>query len=117
MEPEMSKKGVWVLVGVGLVVSLFLAGFVSFYASSEPDGLEKVAEEQGFLATAQDSANATLPTADYGIAGVDSERLSGGLAGVLGIVVMAVIGFGLFWLLGRSKKATAEKQGVDQESA
>ena len=39
------------------------------------------------------------------------------LLGVLGIVVMAVIGFGLFWLLGRSKKATAEKQGVEQESA
>ena len=113
----MSKRSVWVLVGVGIAISLFLAGFVSFYASSEPDGLVKVAEDQGFLATAQDSAAAALPTAGYGIAGIDSEHLSGGLAGVLGVVVIAVIGFGLFWLLGRSKKATAEKQGVDQESA
>lgn len=113
----MTKKSIWMLVGVGIVISLFVAGFVSFYASSQPDGLEKVAEDQGFLATAQDSANATLPTADYGIAGVDSARLSGGLAGVLGVLVMAVIGFGLFWLLGRSKKPTAAKQGADQASA
>ena len=101
------------LVGAGLVICLFLAGFVSFYASSAPDGLEKVAEDQGFMTTAQDAANATLPTADYGIAGIGSERLSGGLAGVLGVLVMAVIGFGLFWLLGRSKKSATAKQGGD----
>ncbi len=52
------KRSVWVVIGVGIVVSLFIAGFVSFYASSSPDGLEKVAEDQGFIETAQDSANA-----------------------------------------------------------
>lgn len=101
------------LVGAGMVICLFLAGFVSFYASSAPDGLEKVAEDQGLMTTAQDSANATLPTADYGIAGVGSERLSGGLAGVLGVLVMAVIGFGLFWFLGRSKKSATVEKGAD----
>ncbi len=65
-------------------MSLVIAGFVSYYASSEPDGLEKVAGDQGFIDAAQDSANAALPTADYGIAGVESERLSVGLAGILG---------------------------------
>ena len=38
----------------GFVVSLFLAGVVSFYASSDPDGLEKVAEDIGFIETAED---------------------------------------------------------------
>ena len=33
----------------GFIVSLFLAGVVSFYASSSPDGLEKVAEDIGFI--------------------------------------------------------------------
>jgi hypothetical protein len=33
------KKSVWITVGAGLSISLLVAGFVSFYASSEPDGL------------------------------------------------------------------------------
>lgn len=96
----------WVIV-VGVAISLVLAGFVSFYASSSPDGLEKVAEEHGFIDQAQDSANASVPTADYGIAGIDNERLSAGLAGVLGVVVIALLAFGLFALITRGKKHNA----------
>jgi hypothetical protein len=102
------KKGVAIIVIVGMVLSLGVAGILSYYASSEPDGLEKVAEDQGFLETAQDSANATLPTADYGIEGVESERLSVGLAGILGVAVMALVAFGLFWLLARGKKPSQD---------
>src|SRR3546814_8212288 len=63
-----------------LVVSLLLAGVASFYASSHPDGLEHVAEKTGFLDSGEDSATADSPLADYGVEGVDNERLSGGLA-------------------------------------
>jgi hypothetical protein len=73
-----------------------LAGVVSFYASSSPDGLEKVAEDEGFLETAKDSAVANSPLADYGVSGVDSERLSVGLAGVIGIVVTAIVAMLVF---------------------
>ncbi len=104
----MTKKSVWILVFAGIVISLFIAGFVSYYASSSPDGLEKVAGDQGFLASATDSANAGLPTAGYGIEGVDSERLSVGLAGILGVVVIAIVAFGLFYFLGRGKKESAD---------
>ncbi len=104
----MTKKSAWTLVFAGIVISLFIAGFVSYYASSAPDGLEKVAGDQGFLASATDSANAGLPTAGYGIEGVDSERLSVGLAGILGVVVIAIVAFGLFYFLGRGKKESAD---------
>ena len=103
----MSKRGIGAIIAVGVLLSLVLAGVVSFYASSEPDGLNKVAADHGFDQFAQDSANASLPTAGYDIAGIDNERLSGGLAGVLGVVVVLAIGFGLFWLIGRGKKPTA----------
>lgn len=106
----MNRKALWTLIFVGLMVSLIIAGFVSFYASPNPDGLEKVAEDSGFIESATDSANANLPTADYGIAGVEDERLSVGLAGVLGVVVMAVLAFGLFYWLGRGKKTSASAQ-------
>ena len=36
----------------GILVSIIVAGFISYYASSSPDGLEKVAEDKGFLDTA-----------------------------------------------------------------
>jgi len=93
------------LVTVGLALSLLLAGGLSFYASSHPDGLEKVAGDVGFLDTAKDSSVADLPLADYGVAGVDNERLSVGLAGVIGVAATAAVSFTLFYGLRRFSKS------------
>ena len=91
----------------GLVVSLILAGVVSFYASSNPDGLEKVAEDIGFIETAKENTNADGVLADYGVKGVDNERLSVGAAGVIGVIATGVISTGLFMLVRR--KSGTEK--------
>jgi hypothetical protein len=92
------------LVVTGLAVSLVLAGGVSYYASSQPDGLEKVAGDIGFLDSAKESAVEDGPLAGYGVAGVDNERISGGLAGVIGVSSTAAVSFGLFYALRRFKK-------------
>lgn len=81
------------------IAALSLAGGLSYYASSSPDGLEKVAEDEGFLESAEDSALSNSPLADYGLAGLDSERLSVGIAGVIGVVVTAIIALALFTLI------------------
>lgn len=81
------------------IAALSLAGGLSFYASSSPDGLEKVAEDEGFLESAEDSALSNSPLADYGLAGLDSERLSVGIAGVIGVVVTAIVALALFSLI------------------
>ena len=86
---------------VALVVSLLVAGVASYYASAHPDGLEYVAEQTGFIDQAEDSATADSPLADYQTAGVDDARLSGGLAGIIGVVVMLSLSTGLFWLIRR----------------
>ena len=62
---------------------------MSFYASARPDGLERVAADKGFVERAQDHALADAPLAGYEVHGVDDARLSGGLAGVVGVVVIA----------------------------
>ena len=85
----------------GFVASFFLAGVVSFYASSHPDGLEKVAQDIGFSETAKEHANANGALADYGIKGVDNSRLSTGLAGILGVIATGVASTGLFMLVRR----------------
>ncbi|MFE2277228.1 energy-coupling factor ABC transporter permease [Streptomyces sp. NPDC059454] len=95
-----SRRKVWI---TGLVTSLVLAGFVSFYASANPDGLEKVATDHGMDEKAEEHATAGSPLADYGVEDVDDARLSGGLAGVIGVGVTAVAGTGVFWAVRRRR--------------
>lgn len=72
-------------VGAGLVVAAALAFFVAPEASGDPDGLERVAIDEGFVDEADDHALADSPVADYTVEGVDDERLGTGLAGLLGV--------------------------------
>ncbi len=95
------------LLSAGFAVSLFIAGFASYYASSSPDGLEKVAEDIGFIETAKENTNADTTLADYGVKGVDNERLSTGTAGVIGVLATAGVSTGLFLVLRR--RSGAEK--------
>lgn len=82
------------------VVSLLVAGVLALFASSQPDGLERVAIDTGFANSAQDSAVADSPLADYTLAGGDS-RAHSAAAGVAGVALMAAVAFGVFGLLGR----------------
>ena len=90
-----------------VIASAILAGGVSFYASSSPDGLEKVAEDVGFLETAKNHTFGDFTLADYGIAGFENARLSVGLAGLIGVGATALLAMSLFKLI--RKKAPSEK--------
>ena len=68
---------------VGLAVALLLAGVVSYYASSSPDGLEFVAEKLGFMDAAADHLAESSPLADYELAGIENERAAVGMAGIV----------------------------------
>lgn len=81
-----------VFVIAGLFTAFVLAGFVSGYASSKPDGLEKVAADEGFADQADDHAFADWPLAGYAVSGIDDERLAGGVAGVIGVTITFVVG-------------------------
>jgi cobalt/nickel transport protein len=89
---------------IGFIVSLFLAGVVSFYASSSPDGLEKVAEDIGFIETAKDHSNADGALADYSVKGIENERTSVGVAGIIGVIGTAVVAGVGFKLIARKPK-------------
>jgi cobalt/nickel transport system permease protein len=104
-----STRKVW---ATGLVASLVLAGFVSFYASASPDGLEKVAADHGIDRKAEDHAVAGSPLADYGVKDVDDARLSGGLAGVIGVGVTVVAGSAVFWAVRRRRSASVSPADV-----
>lgn len=93
---------------VFLLAALVIAGFVSYYASGHPDGLEYVAHATGFSDTAKDHAASDSPFADYGVSGVHNERLSGALAGVIGVGVTLFLAGGLALLLRRRTRTPQE---------
>ncbi|MFC9703270.1 energy-coupling factor ABC transporter permease [Streptomyces sp. NPDC056943] len=100
-----SPKKLWI---GGVVTALVLAGFVSFYASASPDGLEKVAADKGIDAKVEEHAAAGSPLADYGVKDVDNARLSGGLAGAIGVGVTLAVGTGAFWVV-RGRRRTGQE--------
>ncbi|MBW8796169.1 MAG: energy-coupling factor ABC transporter permease [Streptomyces sp.] len=95
-----SRRALWIS---GLATSLVLAGFVSHYASASPDGLEKVAHDHGFDTKTKEHASAGSPLADYGVEDVSDARLSGGLAGVIGVGTTVVAGSAVFWAVRRRR--------------
>jgi hypothetical protein len=105
----------------GLLVTLLLAGFGSYYASSSPDGLARVAADKG-MNTGQDKgpnnpvakgaqthSASDSPLAGYSVRGVGSQRLSGGLASVAGV--------GLTFLLAGAITVAVRRRGTDPEQA
>jgi cobalt/nickel transport system permease protein len=80
--------------GVTVVGLLFAVGaaLVSPLASGDPDGLERVAEDQGFLDRALDAPYAILP--DYTIPGIDGS-ISTILSGVIGVVLVFALIYGI----------------------
>lgn len=102
------------LMIAGLVVALLLAGVASFYASSNPDGLERVAEQAGFLDTAEENPNADGPFADYATDGVDNARMSGGLAGVVGALTVLLLAGGLAFVVRRRARSDGRQDAEDR---
>lgn len=85
-------------IAVGLLLALVVA-LLSPIASPSPDGLERVAEDQGFIEAAEDAPYEILP--DYTVPFIENEVLTTIAAGVIGVVIVAGIGFGVARLAGR----------------
>ncbi|MFC6067826.1 energy-coupling factor ABC transporter permease [Streptomyces ochraceiscleroticus] len=97
-----STKRVWL---AGVAAALVCAGGVSYYASASPDGLEKVAHDQGIDKQAKDHAAKDSPLADYSVKDITDARLSGGLAGVIGVGATLAVGTGVFVVVRRRRDA------------
>jgi hypothetical protein len=82
-------------VAAALVISSLVVVAAALFASGDPDGLERVAEETGFSGAAEGSPFSVI--ADYVFPGVDGP-LATIFAGLIGVAVL----FGVVWLLGRT---------------
>jgi cobalt/nickel transport protein len=92
------KKNIKTFVFISLIISLILAIFISPLASPWPDGLEKVAEDKGFIKEAlEEGIWKFSPIPDYAFPGVGSEIVATALAGLIGTLITTAIG----WLIAR----------------
>ncbi|KOP22733.1 cobalt transporter [Hapalosiphon sp. MRB220] len=87
---ERQLKG-WVIPVVSI---LLISGLLSLVASAWPDGLERVAENLGFINLAEEvRVIVPTPLADYGIEGLGSIGTS--IAGIIGSIVCFGVAFGI----------------------
>jgi cobalt/nickel transport protein len=87
---------------IGILIILIIAMALSLVASSFPDGLEKVAENYGFI----DRAVEVLPEGfflipDYAFGGIENEYWQTSLAGFFGVLIILAI-FAMVYLIYRA---------------
>jgi hypothetical protein len=93
------KRKWWI---VGLLIALAVT-LISPLASAWPDGLERVAEDKGFIEDAQNAPYEVIP--DYVFPGIGNEAVATILAGIVGTLVVFGLAYGLGALL-RRREAT-----------
>jgi len=96
VRPDLIKSNAgldWRSVAVFGAIAAALAAFLSPFASALPDGLERVAEDLGFIGKEAGLFNALIP--DYAIPGLGNELVATGLAGLIGVLITILIGYGI----------------------
>ena len=91
-------RGWW---GIGIVIVALVVIVLAPLASSDPDGLERVAEDNGFISQAQNVVGGLL--GDYAIPGIDDPAVSTVLSGLLGVAILLAVVFLLGRVLARRK--------------
>ena len=91
------------LIWIGLGVSLLLALFLSPFASSSPDGLEKVAEMKGFSEKGEGwKVWKYAPFSEYAIPWIKNEKVSTALSGLIGTLAIFFLAIGIGKIIRKS---------------
>ena len=95
----------WWVAGYFIALAVAL---LSPLASGSPDGLERVAEDKGFLARAEDAPYAVI--ADYVLPGIENEALATILAGIIGTTIVYALVGGAAYLALRVLRQRARQE-------
>lgn len=94
----------------GLIFAILLAVFLSPLASPNPDGLEKVAIDKGFLEKSEGKEVISSPIPDYILKGISNETVAGGAAGLIGTILTFALAYGVAKISVSSKKTSPQKK-------
>jgi cobalt/nickel transport system permease protein len=101
----------------GVLAALVFAVVVSQFAAPHPDGLERVAQDSGFIDSAQEHALGGSMFADYATAGIGNETLSLAVAGVVGVGITLAVGTGLFIAVRGPRRPSPRTPAADRRAA
>jgi hypothetical protein len=100
--PSRPRRGrVWWIAG--LAIAALVVVVAAAFASTDPDGLERVSGDLGFLESARDSLFTILP--DYTVPGIDDPVVSTVVAGLVGVVIVFLLMVGLGRVLRRRRES------------
>ncbi len=92
----------WVL---GLAVAVAVVVVLAPLASTDPDGLNRVAEDHGFMGAAQDALYSIIP--GYEFPGIDDPAVSKVVSGLVGVAIVFAVMVGVGWLIRRRRARAA----------
>ncbi|MDH7576512.1 MAG: PDGLE domain-containing protein [Bacillota bacterium] len=101
------RKEVWILLILAVLIALFLSPF----ASPFPDGLERVAEDKGFLEKSEGKEIINSPIPDYIFPGITNEKVATAVAGIVGTLLTLTVAYGIAVLI---KGRAASKQEIQE---
>jgi hypothetical protein len=110
----MRRVSILAFTALALAFAVGLASAVSPYASASPDGLEKVADQKGFLddgrlAAVQDDS----PIPDYAFPWIDNERLATGVAGFVGTIGVFALALAIGWVVRHRSRVGTPGRAVE----
>ena len=89
----------------GLLLAFALVLLISPIANPNPDGLNRVAKDEGFADSETEHRLEDSPLAGYTVRGVDNEGIGRGLSGVAGVVATFALGLALFGFAKRRQES------------
>ncbi|OGS19979.1 MAG: hypothetical protein A2252_01660 [Elusimicrobia bacterium RIFOXYA2_FULL_39_19] len=91
----------------GLIIAISVAVLISPFASNFPDGLEKFAEDKGFIHLGENKVVVSAPLPDYTVPGMKNEgiyeAISTSLSGLAGVIIVFISTYSIGRLIARKK--------------
>ncbi|HMM41768.1 MAG TPA: PDGLE domain-containing protein [Thermomicrobiales bacterium] len=110
----MRKRAGWAaLVAAGVGLALLITLFSPF-ASSSPDGLNKVAQDKGFHQAEKGPSYEIIP--GYSLPGIDNPHLAKILSGIIGVLIVTAIGLAAGYGMRRAARSRAAEQPLSNAS-
>jgi predicted PurR-regulated permease PerM len=96
----MDKKTKQLIIG-GIIIAIIIGIASAFFASSDPDGLEKTIEE--IVPHFDGNHLIESPMSDYETPFFGESSISSSIAILVGIIIVFILAYGLGYLLKRKK--------------
>lgn len=112
---SLAERGRWSARGTtwaAVITVAVVAAVISQFASSSPDGLERVADDNGIEASSDAPTTTGSVFADYATRGIGNEQLSLAVAGVAGALLAGAVGTGVLVSSRAGRRSTMPGGGA-----